>query len=257
MQVRNRAVLLPSRLHNFTGPIFVAEFYIPGPDSRTLIVGKTGTGKTYTAVWHLSTRDYMSRPWVIFDYKGDPLLGSIDAEELDILDNPPDEPGIYIVRPFPDDDDNLVNDFLKRIWVKGNTGIYIDEGYMVPSRSGPFKAILTQGRSKQIPVIVLSQRPVWLTRFAISEADYYQVFWLNDRRDRQVLESFLPELDDGRDVNTRLEQYHSWFYDVSRDNIMELGPVRSIDKIVEKINSNLETLRAMRNEGVRKRPRVL
>ena len=41
------------------------------------------------------------------------------------------------------------------IWKRGGIGVYVDEGYMVGNNNPAFRAILTQGRSKEIPAIVL------------------------------------------------------------------------------------------------------
>jgi len=217
----------------------VAKLKLPGPDSRTLIVGKTGSGKTVAAAWQLSERDYDVRPWVIFDYKYDVTIGGIrGAEIISIYSKPPTEPGVYIVRPRPDEE-GQVEAFLWQVWEQGNTGLYIDEGYMLPNngKSAAFQAILTQGRSKQIPVIILSQRPVWISRFAVSESDYYQVFWLTDELDRKTIGRFIP---DG--VNQRLEEYHSIWYDVKQDRKAILQPVPDVPVILRTFDRRLREL---------------
>jgi hypothetical protein len=95
-------------------------------------------------------------------------------------------------------------------------------------KSKAFDAILTQGRSKRIPVIVLSQRPVWLSRFVFSEASYFQVFWLNDFRDRQTVQSFIPA-----DTENRLPDFNSLWYDVGRDRVSRMLPVPARTTILE------------------------
>lgn len=205
---------------------------LPGPQSRTLIVGRTGSGKTVAALWQLSERDYAppegieynglnARPWIIIDYKRDENIAKIDgAQYISLTDPLPTKPGIYILQPMPDQDE-LVEDFFWRVWAKGNIGLYIDEGYILPKsgKTSAFTSILTQGRSKNIPIIILSQRPVWLNRFAISEADFYQVFHLNDERDRKTIGGFIPG-----GVEDRLKEYHSIWYDVGRNVRRELAP---------------------------------
>jgi len=217
----------------------VAQLKLPGPDSRTLVVGKTGSGKTVAATWQLSERDYDVRPWIVIDYKHERLFSLIrGAEVISVRAKLPTEPGVYIVQPRPDEEGE-VEAMLWAIWERGNTGLYVDEGYMLPmkGKSPAFQAILTQGRSKQIPVITLSQRPVWISRFAISESDYYQVFWLTDIDDRKTVGRFIP---DG--VNNRLEEYHSIWYDVKQDRKAVLQPVPSEAKILATFDRRLRAL---------------
>lgn len=208
---------------------------LPNSSQRITIVGKTGSGKTVAAAWQLSERDITSRPWVVFDFKGDDLLGQIEyAVEWDIRSSPPKRPGVYIVRPLPSEVDEVEN-FLWEIWRRGNTGVYIDEGYMINRYSKAFQAILTQGRSKRIPMIVLTQRPVATTRFLFSEADFFQIFWLNHIDDRKTVQAFTPI-----DMEARLPEFHSYWYDVKRDRSAILGPVPSQDEILNKFDTRLK-----------------
>jgi DNA helicase HerA-like ATPase len=162
----------------------MSKLRLPNDTQRIAIVGRTGSGKTYAAAWHLSKRNFDTMPWIIFDFKYDPLLQNLGAIELP-LGTLPDKPGLYIVHPFPDDKEGIDN-YLWQIWKHENIGVFIDEGYMVGDSSA-FRAILTQGRSKRIPMIILSQRPVWLSRFVFSEADFFQVFQLNILNDRMQI----------------------------------------------------------------------
>jgi hypothetical protein len=198
---------------------------LPNDSQRIAIVGKTGSGKTRAGCWHLSNRSFRSMPWVIFDFKRDDLIARIPCQEIPVGTKIPTKPGVYVVRPMPDQEEE-VEAMLWAIWAKGNTGLYFDEGYMIGD-SGALRAILTQGRSLKIPVIILSQRPVWLSRFVFSEADFFQIFWLNDQRDRKTLLSFLPPKVDGR-----LPDFHSWYYDVGKDKLDVLMPVPSDDVIL-------------------------
>lgn len=209
----------------------MSEFKFPDASKRTVISGRTGSGKTQFGVWLLSHMDYKKRPWIIFDYKGDTLLNSIGAKELSI-GTIPKKPGLYIVHPTPEFDDEKIDKFLWAIWAKGGIGIYIDEGYMIPRNSPAFSTILTQGRSLEIPAIILSQRPVWMNRFVYSEADYYAVFQLNWEQDRKRVESYIPSQNGGSLLDKRLPQYHCYWYDVAEDEIFLMTPVPERDSII-------------------------
>lgn len=190
---------------------------LPNLSQRLVIVGKTGSGKTLAGLWHLSRAD-KGVPWLIVDFKRDISIARIDATELQ-----PDrlgelEPGkLYVVRPLPNDE--RIAPMLWNLWRMENVGLFIDESYMMPNCDA-MNAILTQGRSKHIPVIALTQRPVFVPRFFFSEADFFQTFWLNDARDRKTVASFQPP-----ETFERLPAFHSFYYDVGRDNLVIFAPV--------------------------------
>ena len=200
----------------------VNSFQFPNDTQRVAIVGRTGSGKTQFACWLLSELNYTEKPWVIFDFKGDDFIAKIPGtKSLSITGNAPSSPGIYITRPTPDDTEN-VEAMLWKIWESENVGIYIDEGYMMTGLKG-FRACLTQGRSKHIPMIVLSQRPVWIDRFVWSEADFYSVFSLNTESDRAKVFEYvrMPE------AAWRLPAYQSMWYDVAAHRLFRLKPAPS------------------------------
>lgn len=208
---------------------------LPSDHDRLTMYGQTGSGKTVAGLWHLSLRSFNRRPWIVYDYKGDEHIGQIRGAEVIGLPKIPKHPGVYIVRPIPDVDDDLVEESMRRIWAQERTGVFIDEGYMVSQRNKAFKALLTQGRSKSIPMITLSQRPVWMDRFAISEADFHQVFFLADAGDRDVVQRFIPH-----DMADRLPKYHSHYYDVGDDNFQKLKPVPHPDLTLQTFEDRLK-----------------
>lgn len=198
---------------------------IPDETNRIAIVGATGSGKTQAELWQLSIRDIDTRPWVIFNWKGDKSIDGIPGAEFIDLDTIPIKPGVYIYHPRPDDSAE-VEKIMWEIWERGGIGVVIDEGYMVGDRNPAFRSILTQGRSKEIPVIVLSQRPVWMDRFVFSESEFFQIFRLQHSKDRKAVQEFIP-----KPIDERLPEYHSYYYDVARDKVSVLKPVPQLDVI--------------------------
>ncbi len=195
---------------------------LPDSTHRISIIGRTGSGKTQAAAWFLSQAPVDRMPYIVLDYKRDKLLNDIRAKEMGVNDKIPTAPGLYIVHPMPQTDDEAVTKLLWRIWERGKTGLYVDEGYMIGPDNPAFRALLTQGRSKHIPIICLSQRPVYMDRFAFSEADFYLVFNLNDRKDQQRVGEFLH-----RDIDLRedVKPYHAWYHDVATNEYALLSPV--------------------------------
>jgi DNA helicase HerA-like ATPase len=214
---------------------------LPTDQQRTAIIGSTGSGKTQFACWLLSTRDFTGRPWIIFDYKGDELIDKLGAKEIKITDKPPTKPGLYVVRPLADTETEAVEKFLWAVHRNGDTGIYIDEGYMI-GKSSAFRALLTQGRSKHIPMIVLSQRPAWISRFVFSEANFFAIFRLTDEDDVKEVKRFIGPR--GRAlVNHGLPAYHCVWFDVGggagHGNTVLCAPVPSAKEIVATFRAKL------------------
>lgn len=212
-------------------------FQLPNDTQRLAIIGRTGSGKTQAAVWHLSMRSFDRMPWIVFNFKGDALINDIPGTKTITLDDDiPSKPGIYIVDVAPDEAKDA-DEFLLRVWKKERTGLYIDEGYMLSGLPG-FRRCLTQGRSKQIPIILLSQRPVWMDRFAWSEADYFQIFNVAIADDKKTIASYV-----GGKVLGRLTDYHSHWYDVAQDKTYRLKPVPSRNELLASFKQRLNIKR--------------
>lgn len=221
------------------------KFYLPKDTQHIAVIGRNGTGKTQAAAWHLSRANFERIPRVIYDFKGDEIINHIERARHIDYSEVPKYPGIYVLHPTPGDiDDGLVDEYMIRMYEKENVGGWIDEGYML-GNSRAFRTLLTQGRTKHIPLIVLSQRPSWISRFVFSEASFYQVFALNDRRDKAIVEGFMPV-----NLDARLPEYHSYYYDVTRDKVTKLKPVPSEDEILEVIDTKLELLQKKTKRGL-------
>lgn len=222
---------------------------VPDNTKRTVVLGRTGAGKTVFAMHLLSGQNWDKQPWVIIDYKSDELIERLEEaypkyiRYLKPSDKPPDRPGLYIMRPLPDDDDEDVERFLKACWAKQDIGIYIDEGYMIAPTSRGLKAILTQGRSRRVPVIALYQRPVYMSRFAVAQADFFAAFEQNDERDLKTTASFVkPAIAPNGSkitVYSALPQYHCLWYDVGKGHSTVLKPAPSETEILETFGRRL------------------
>lgn len=209
---------------------------LPTSKQRTTIVGRTGTGKTVAGLWHLSNYDLQNKTWVVFNFKNEEHIDSIPNArhiEIDYLPTKKDK-GVFILNPTPNDsrrpkqgEQSPVEEYLWKLWHRENVGIFCDEGYMMGDNDG-FNACLTQGRSKRIPMIICAQRPSWISRFVFSEADFYQVFDLNDDRDKKTIEGFTPIR--YKDAPP-LEDYQSYYYDVGKNKLHRFNPVPTVQEI--------------------------
>lgn len=212
----------------------IKPFRLPDSSQRVSVFGRTGTGKSVFALDLLSKANFDEQPWVIVDYKREDLINSIDRIREIGLTELPTKAGLYRVHPHPSDADG-VNAFLMRVWEKENTGLFFDEAHMLPDADG-LSAVYTQGRSKRIPAITVSQRPVWVSRFGFTQSDFFAVFHLNDEKDEQKAGSFMPR----GALKRRLPDYWSKWYDVAQDALFTLRPSRLPEEIQETIMERLK-----------------
>lgn len=209
----------------------VSKIELPGPDDRTLIIGRTGSGKTYFGLWLLSEVYQEGDRWIVIDYKREHQIAQIPYAKYIDIGTVPTEPGIFIVQPFPEQDDEM-SSYLMQIWDAENIGLYIDEGVML-AKNNALDTILIQGRSKQIPVIMLSQRPVGISRYAFSESQYFVVFPSHDKRERKTISEFTNLFSNDEDLDDiLLPRFHSYYYDVANRKHEKLSPVPSLEKIL-------------------------
>ena len=204
---------------------------LPGAEDRTVVIGPTGSGKTVLGAFLLSKQNFQVRPWVALDFKdeelwdkvGDPPMRPLRLGEM------PGKRGLYrmYVRP---DQDNELEDWLWRIWERKNVGLFCDEVSLIP-RKHAFKAILRQGRSKRIPVISCTQRPVDCDREVFSESQYRSLFGIEDlHRDYPVIRGLFGN-NDVRPAMLSLPEHWSLWYDARRKRLDTLRPVPSPDSI--------------------------
>lgn len=200
------------------------NFRLPDKADRVCIFGRTGCGKTTMATWLLSKTDFDKRPCLIVDYKREKIFRRLQRDRALREIDPgrvPTARGLHVIRPIPELDDEAVSESLWKVWDRGDTILYIDEGHLTPN-SPALKSIFVTGRSLGIQTIYISQRPVWIPREAYSEAQHHVVFDLNDIDDRRVVGRFaMPE---GEPV-PKMPDRHSFWHDVGQAHRFSLTPV--------------------------------
>lgn len=201
------------------------------------MVGKTGSGKSTFAAWLLS-RSNLRKPWIILDYKRETLFDRlIKTYRINVQSKTFHRPkrGMEVLRPRPQMDNDEIEDVLWKMWDKGRCGIFIDEALHLPSASKALVNILAQGRSKNIQVICCSQRPYYVSPFLASEASYYGIFNLSDKRDKDRVREFVPL---PRDYSNPPPHYSYW-YNSERNELLRLKPLTELDSLIPNIAAEL------------------
>lgn len=211
---------------------------LPDDTKRHLIIGSTGSGKTVHGIHQLSMRDFDRKPWVIVDYKRDENIARIPyATVIDHETQLPDGPGIYIVRP---DIDDHIEEFLREVHQRGDIGLFIDEAYELGRNNRAYRRILTQGRSKRIPVIALSQRSIWLDTFMLSESEFISVFNLNFKKDRERMEEYVPFPFTKHEIP---DYYSIYYYVKERGTVHKVRPSPPVEQIFAHIAHRMRNYR--------------
>jgi hypothetical protein len=227
----------------------------PDNTKRTIILGRTGSGKSVGGLNLLADMNWHQQPWVILDFKGEDLVRKIwkqnrrAVKSISPEDAPPKAPGLYIMPLRPLLDDAALEAWLMAVYSRANgqtkkgCGLFIDEGFAMPAKGQALDIIFTQGRSKKIPVIALYQRPVYMTRFAVAQADYFMVYDQNDERDLETTRKFIKPAfkPDGSKISVyeELPPYFSLWYDVSRGKTDVLRPAPPPEVVLDKFNRRL------------------
>lgn len=221
----------------------------PDATHRTVIIARTGQGKSVKMLDILAKQNFQDMPWILIDYKGDPTLIDLlkkakgKIRTIKVTDKVPRNPGIYYMHPMPVVDDEAMEKFLWNVHKQTHVGLVIDEGYAMPKfgNSRAFTVLLTQGRALHIPIICLYQRPKWMNRFAIAQSDFRCIMKLDDRRDEVDTRYFVKaaNLPDGSQLGTteieRLPNYYSLWYDVGEGRTVVLQPSPPPEAVINKL----------------------
>jgi hypothetical protein len=213
----------------------MAAIKLPNRSQRTVVVGRTGTGKTVAGLWHLSNYN-LEYPWVLFNFKNDEHINSIaKAQHVDFNYLPRKrDRGLFVIhvtpydlKPPARDEPSTFEKYCMKLWERENVGAFFDESIMIGSNDA-FVMLLTQGRSKEIPMIICTQRPRFISLYAFSEASFIQVFDLNDVRDIQTVEGFVPiEWDEEKPLG----KHQSFYYEVEEKKLVRLNPTPNMDQL--------------------------
>jgi hypothetical protein len=228
----------------------------PGPEDRVTIVGMTGSGKSTFGMWLFAEyADFQRKPWVFIDYKREALINVALSEKmmkpLKMGSQLPDVAGIWVIHAESGQGPDPMNDFLMRIYNQGNIGVVVDETTMIPNTrgdgntGGPYQTLLSQGRSKIIPVWSLSQRPAFINRMAFTENNYFCAFRLKSEDDNDKIMKEIPKRSKNYDLVWDEDNYYprgheSRWYDANRDINFKLKPCPPPEEILKILGERVD-----------------
>lgn len=176
------------------------------------VIGKTGEGKTRLMAYILGVRNYI----ISFKAKADDtkLPGKTVRLNKDL-----DDPRYtrFVLDPAYFNQRQQFGLAFERIWRENGWTMYIDELFALTQlKLTPFiDRALTQGRSKHISVVTAMQRPVSVTRFAISQATHVIIFNQEGRDLKTVVEVTSPRL--APEIASLKRHEFIWYHVPSRD----------------------------------------
>jgi hypothetical protein len=238
-------------------------FVFPGPQDRLTINGMTGSGKTTFAFWLFGEcADFDKKPWIVVDYKqADPIINGALAEgifdELKLSEKIPRDAGVFVIRPRAQEGATPVVQFLWKVYEAGRVGLFLDEATMIPelrgegNSGGPFQSLLSQGRSKNIPVWTLAQRPAHVNKMVYSESDFYCAFKLGMTADLdKIRKEGIPEWSEGYERvwgdKVRLKPFTSRWYDRKRERSFILNPAPAPNVILNILANRVDAMQDKR-----------
>lgn len=172
---------------------------IPKPGEHCFIAGQTGSGKTAGACQVLLR---LGRPVVIIDSKNEERFETLPnvflSDNWDRIKRAIDDvqTRFFVWRPESNDKNDLDDALADHYENHEGVAVYIDEAYTLHARGIAGDGLisnLTRGRSREISVIMATQRPAWISRFAITEARHHHIYGLAHKDDLKMVGNVIPD----------------------------------------------------------------
>lgn len=173
------------------------------PSERAVLVGATGSGKTFLASRLVSP---LRRVLVLDPKHTFKLEGFKPGETLPIFRNE----FKMIFRPDREEDDGKMARVSYEIFKRGNAVIYVDElatlADYYPITTAQLADIARTGRERAVGVWSAMQRPRFVPKVFLTESEVFFIFGLRSADDRKHIAGF-----SGEEVVQALEPFGFWY----------------------------------------------
>jgi len=160
---------------------------------HVVIVGDTGSGKTYLEAKILPMREHV----IVLRTKPDDVKFPGFHKVTEVAHLGDIKYKKYLLVPKYDFQQFQLAKAMDLAWKEGGWTIAIDETYYATDilRLGrSINKLLTQGRSKHITVVAGMQRPAWISRFALSQSTHAFIFRCEGRDLTTLSQSLSPRI---------------------------------------------------------------
>lgn len=178
-----------------------------------IVTGRTGSGKTTVCAALMYARQNVLSIRTKSDTARIPGAKIRTAKAFVDAELKSGEPNRFLLDPPFERQRDTIASALDAVWSEGGWTVYVDELYYLSEQlklGDKVNMLLTQGRSKGITVVNGAQRPVHVSRFALSEATHVISFG-GDRRDVKTLSEAVDDSFAGEVA--KLGRYEfAWYY---------------------------------------------
>lgn len=166
---------------------------------HVVIIGDTGSGKTFLTSKILPYRQHI----MVLRTKPDDIkfdgFRKVDLTKKigGYFNNTGKKVYTYLLDPKYEEQGLELSKAFEKAWKEGGWTVAIDETYyatQILKLERQINKLLTQGRSKHITVICGMQRPVFISRFAMSQATHAFIFRCEGRDLKSLSDALSPSI---------------------------------------------------------------
>ena len=203
-----------------------------GYGEHVSVIGDTGSGKTFLISKLVQARQYA----IVLRTKPDDITfpGFTKRTKAKAMDNL--QESRIILDPAYRHQREEIAMALEKVWVQGGWTCAVDELLYIErlKLTKMVERLLTQGRSKQISTVVGMQRPVAVTRFAISQSTHVFCFQTEGRDIVTVAEATTQQF--GRALLSLDHESHDFVYFNRRTRQVKVGNAKQLHEVISGTN---------------------